>query len=145
MPGDFLPRVKRRIVSALLVLGCVATLSACSGNEDKFVAELKAAGFTTVGEPSTETAKKAKKVGKRTIKSSEKTIEVMVRVKGCDLEFAKTSGQSGYWLDELHVDGQEPDWPGYPENLKRDQVVSLLADKSAKPDGFTKCYKPNEA
>jgi hypothetical protein len=139
------PRVKRRIVSVVLAIGCVATLPACASNEDKFVAELKAAGFSNPGEPSTETAKKAKKVGKRTIKSSEKTIEVMVRVKGCDLEFAKTSGQSGYWLDELHVDGQEPDWPGYPENLKRDQVVSLLAGNSAKPDGFTKCYKPNEA
>ncbi|MDX8033719.1 hypothetical protein SK803_26150 [Lentzea sp. BCCO 10_0856] len=137
--------MKRRIISALLVLGCTAGLSACASNEDKFVSELKAAGFTNVGEPSTETAKKAKKVGKRTIKSSEKTIEVMVRVKGCDLEFAKTSGQSGYWLDELHVKGQEPDWPNYPENLTRDQVVKLLADNSAKPDGFKDCYQPNEA
>ncbi|MFJ5988458.1 hypothetical protein [Lentzea sp. NPDC092896] len=137
--------MKRRIISALLVLGGVAALSACASNEDKFVAELKAAGFSNPGEPSTETAKKVKKVGKRTIKSSEKTIEVMVRVKGCDLEMAKTSGQSGYWLDELHVNGQEPDWPGYPENLKRDQVVKLLADNSSKPDGFKSCYKPNEA
>lgn len=137
--------MKRRILSSLLVLGCAAALTACTSNEDKFVSELKAAGFTNVGEPSTEKEKKSKKIGKRTIKSSDKTIEVVVRVKGCDLEFAKTSGQSGYWLDELHVDGQEPDWPGYPENLKRDQVVSLLGDKSAKPDGFTKCYKPNAA
>jgi hypothetical protein len=137
--------VKRRIISVLLVLGSAAVLSACSSNEDKFVTELKAAGFTNVGVPSTEKSKKSKKVGKRTIKSSEKTIEAVVRVKGCDLEFAKTSGQSGYWLDELHVNGQEPDWPGYPENLKRDQVVALLADKSAKPDGFTSCYKPNES
>ncbi|WP_434440255.1 hypothetical protein [Lentzea sp. E54] len=137
--------MKRKIVSVLLVLGSASVLSACSGNEDKFVAELKAAGFTTVGEPSTEKEKKSKKVGKRTVKSSQSTIEVMVRVKGCDLEFAKISGQSGYWLDELHVGGQEPDWPGYPENLNRDQVVKLLADNSAKPEGFQGCYKPNEA
>jgi hypothetical protein len=136
--------VHRRIVSALLVLGCAAALSACTSNEDKFVSELKAAGFSNPGEPHTEKEKKSKKVGKRTVKSSESTIEVMVRVKGCDLEFAKTSGQSGYWLDELHVGGQEPDWPGYPENLKRDQVVKLLADNSAKPEGFKGCYKPNE-
>ena len=126
-------------------LGCAAALSACTSNEDKFVTELKAAGFTTIGVPSTEKSKKSKKVGKRTIKTSDKTIEVIVRVKGCDLEFAKTSGQSGYWLDELHVNGQEPDWPGYPENLKRDQVVALLADNSAKPEGFKSCYKPNES
>ncbi|PWK88984.1 hypothetical protein C8D88_102252 [Lentzea atacamensis] len=137
--------MKRRIISVLLALGCAATLSACSGNEDKFVAELKAAGFTGIGEPSTEKSKKSKKIGKRTVKSSEKTIEVTVRVKGCDLEFAKTSGQSGYWLDELHVNGQEPDWPGYPENLNREQVVALMAGNSAKPDGFTSCYKPNES
>jgi len=137
--------VKRRIISALLVLACAATLSACAGNEDKFVSELKAAGYTNVGVPSTEKSKKSKKIGKRTVKSSEKTIEVIVRLKGCDLEFAKTSGQSGYWLDELHVNGQEPDWPGYPENLNRDQAVKLLADSSAKPDGFKDCYKPNEA
>ena len=62
----------------------------------------------------------------------------------CDAS-GKTSGQSGYWLDELHVNGQEPDWPGYPENLNRDQVVKLLADNSAKPDGFKACYKPNES
>jgi hypothetical protein len=136
--------VHRRIVSALLVLGCAAALSACTSNEDKFVSELKAAGFSNPGEPHTEKEKKSKKVGKRTVKSSESIIEVMVRVKGCDLEFAKTSGQSGYWLDELHVGGQEPDWPGYPENLKRDQVVKLLADNSAKPEGFKGCYKPNE-
>lgn len=137
--------MKSEIVSVLLVLGCAAALSACASNEDKFVSELKAAGFTSPGQPSTEKEKKSKKVGKRTIKSSEKTIEVMVRVKGCDLEFAKTSGQSGYWLDELHVNGQEPDWPGYPENLNREQVVTLLAGNSAKPDGFTSCYKPNES
>ncbi|MEV6241849.1 hypothetical protein [Lentzea sp. NPDC051838] len=135
----------KRFVSALLVLGCTAALSACTSNEDKFVSELKAAGFTNPGAPSTEKEKKSKKVGKRTIKSSSSTIEVMVRVKGCDLEMAKSSGQSGYWLDELHVKGQEPDWPNYPENLTRDQVVKLLADSSAKPDGFKDCYKPNEA
>ncbi|GGU37364.1 hypothetical protein [Lentzea flava] len=137
--------MKRRILPALLVLGCAAALPACTSSEDKFVAELKAAGFTNIGEPSTEKSKKSKKVGKRTIKSSESTIEVIVRVKGCDLEFAKTSGQSGYWLDELHVNGQEPDWPGYPENLNRDQVVKLLADSSAKPNGFSSCYQPNES
>jgi hypothetical protein len=137
--------VKRRIISALLALGCTAALSACASNEDKFVSELKAAGYTNVGVPSTEKSKKSKKIGKRTVKSSEKTIEVIVRLKGCDLEFAKTSGQSGYWLDELHVKGQEPDWPGYPENLNRDQAVKLLADSSAKPDGFKACYKPNES
>lgn len=137
--------MKRRIVSVLLVLGCAGTLAACAGNEDKFVSELKAAGFSNPGEPSTEKEKKSKKVGKRTVKSSEKTIEVVVRVKGCDLEFAKISGQSGYWLDELHVNGQEPEWPGYPENLNRDQVVKLLGDNSAKPQGFKGCYQPNEA
>ncbi|SDG32538.1 hypothetical protein SAMN05216553_107138 [Lentzea fradiae] len=135
----------RRTGSVLLVLGCVAALTACSGNEDKFVAELKAAGFANPGEPSTEKEKKSKKVGKRTVKSSEKVIEVVVRVKGCDLEFEKVSGQSGYWLDELHVGGREPDWPGYPENLNRDQVVKLFADRSAKPEGFQGCYKPDEA
>ncbi|GLY49334.1 hypothetical protein [Lentzea sp. NBRC 102530] len=134
--------MKRRIISALLVLGTAAALTACTSNEDKFVSELKAAGFSNPGEPSTETEKKTKKVGKRTIKSKDKTIEVMVNVKGCELEFAKTSGQSGYWLDELHVNGQEPDWPGYPENLKRDQVEKLLADNSSKPAGFKDCYKP---
>lgn len=137
--------MKRKIVSVLLALGCAATLPACASSEDKFATELKAAGFTNVGEPSTEKSKKSKKIGKRTVKTSEKTIEAVVRVKGCDLEFAKTSGQSGYWLDELHVNGQEPDWPGYPENLNRDQVVKLLADSSAKPEGFKGCYKPNEA
>jgi hypothetical protein len=137
--------VKRKIAPALLALCCAAALTACSGNEDKFVAELKAAGFSNPGEPSTEKEKKSKKIGKRTVKSSEKIIEVVVRVKGCDLEMAKVSGQSGYWLDELHVNGQEPDWPGYPENLKRDQVVKLLADNSSKPAGFQGCYKPNEA
>ncbi|HEX8868325.1 MAG TPA: hypothetical protein VF821_21885 [Lentzea sp.] len=137
--------MKRRILSALLVVGCAVSVSACTSNEDKFVAELKAAGFTNPGAPSSERETKSKKIGKRTIKSSETTIEVMVRVKGCDLEMAKTSGQSGYWLDELHVKGQEPDWPGYPENLSRDQVVKLLASNSAKPDGFKDCYKPNEA
>ncbi len=136
--------MKRRVISLLLVLGCAATLSACGGNEDKFVSELKAAGFTNLGEPSTEKEKKSKKVGKRTVKSSQSTIEVVVRVKGCDLEFAKISGQSGYWLDELHVNGQEPDWPNYPENLNREQTVALLAGNSTKPEGFTGCYKPNE-
>lgn len=129
----------------MLVLGSVAALSACTSNESKFVAELKAAGFSNPGAPRTETETKSKKVGKKTVKSSQSTIEVMVRVKGCDLEMAKISGQSGYWLDELHVKGQEPDWPNYPENLSRDQVVKLLADKSAKPDGFKDCYQPNEA
>ena len=137
--------MKRKIAPALLALSCAAALTACSGNEDKFVAELKAAGFSNPGAPSTEKEKKSKKIGKRTVKSSEKIIEVVVRVKGCDLEMAKVSGQSGYWLDELHVNGQEPEWPGYPENLKRDQVVQLLADNSSKPTGFTACYKPNEA
>ena len=137
--------MKRRIISALLVLGSAAALTACANNEDKFVTELKAAGFSNPGEPSTEKEKKSKKIGKRTVKSAEKIIEVVVRVKGCDLEMAKVSGQSGYWLDELHVNGQEPDWPGYPENLKRDQVVELLAGTSAKPAGFQGCYKPNEA
>ncbi|MFS8102953.1 hypothetical protein LFM09_38080 [Lentzea alba] len=137
--------MKKRIVSVLLALGCVAALPACSSNEDKFVSELKAAGFSNPGEPSTEKEKKSKKVGKRTIKSSSSTIEVVVRVKGCDLEMAKISGQSGYWLDELHVNGQEPDWPNYPENLNREQVVKLLADSSTKPAGFKECYKPNEA
>ncbi|MFD9699525.1 hypothetical protein [Lentzea sp. NPDC059081] len=137
--------MKRRILPVLLVLGCAAALTACANNEDKFVSELKAAGFSNPGEPSTETEKKSKKIGKRMVKSSEKIIEVMVRVKGCDLEMAKVSGQSGYWLDELHVNGQEPDWPGYPENLKRDQVVKLLADSSSKPAGFAGCYQPNEA
>ncbi|WP_394616328.1 hypothetical protein JNUCC0626_42770 [Lentzea sp. JNUCC 0626] len=134
--------MKRRIASLLLVLGTTAALTACTSNEDKFVSELKAAGFSNPGEPSTETESKSKKIGKRTIKSKDKTIEVMVNVKGCELEFAKTSGQSGYWLDELHVNGQEPDWPGYPENLKRDQVEKLLADNSSKPAGFKDCYKP---
>ena len=135
----------KRLVPVLLALGCTAALTACTSNEDKFVTELKAAGHTNIGVPSTEKSKKSKKVGKRTIKTSDKTIEVIVRVKGCDLEFAKTSGQSGYWLDELHVNGQEPDWPNYPENLNREQVVKLLADNSAKPDGFKSCYKPNES
>ncbi|SEQ54346.1 hypothetical protein SAMN05216188_103392 [Lentzea xinjiangensis] len=137
--------MKRRILPVVLALGCAAALSACGNNEDKFVSELKAAGFANPGEPSTEKEKKSKKIGKRTVKSSEKTIEVVVRVKGCDLEFAKISGQSGYWLDELHVNGQEPDWPGYPENLNREQTVALLAGSSAKPNGFTSCYQPNEA
>ncbi|ANZ38453.1 hypothetical protein BBK82_22695 [Lentzea guizhouensis] len=137
--------MKRRVISLLLALGCTAGLTACTNNEDKFVSELKAAGFTNPGEPSTEKEKKSKKVGKRTVKSSEKTIEVVVRVKGCDLEFAKISGQSGYWLDELHVNGQEPEWPNYPENLNREQTIALLAGSSTKPDGFTSCYKPNEA
>ena len=135
----------KRLVPVLLALGCAAALTACTSNEDKFVTELKAAGHTNIGVPSTEKSKKSKKVGKRTIKTSDKTIEVIVRVKGCDLEFAKASGQSGYWLDELHVNGQEPDWPGYPENLNRDQTVKLLADNSAKPEGFKTGYQPNES
>ena len=61
--------MKRRIISVLLALGCAAALSACASNEDKFVTELKAAGFTNPGEPSTEKSKKSKKVGKRTIKT----------------------------------------------------------------------------
>ncbi|KOX28199.1 hypothetical protein ADK67_12295 [Saccharothrix sp. NRRL B-16348] len=133
-----------KVASVLLALGLSASLVGCSSNEDKFVEELKAAGFTAVGEPRSESEKKTKKVGKRTVKSSQKTLEVTVRVKGCDLEFAKVSGQSGYWLDELHVNGQEPDWPGYPENLKQQDVVAAFAGNQPKPDGFKDCYQPNQ-
>jgi hypothetical protein len=134
-----------KVMSVLLALGCAASLVACAGNDDKFVEELKAAGFGNVGAPRTETEKKTKKIGKRTVKSSQKILEVTVRVKGCDLEFEKVSGQSGYWLDELHVNGQEPDWPGYPENLKQQDVVTAFAGDQPKPDGFKDCYKPNES
>ncbi|ONI89700.1 hypothetical protein ALI22I_14460 [Saccharothrix sp. ALI-22-I] len=133
-----------KVMSVLLALGCTASLVGCSSSDDKFVEELKAAGFSTIGEPRSESEKKSKKVGKRTVKSSQKVLEVTVRVKGCDLEFAKVSGQSGYWLDELHVNGQEPDWPGYPENLKQQDVVTAFAGNQPKPDGFKDCYKPNE-
>ncbi|TQM84416.1 hypothetical protein FHX81_6860 [Saccharothrix saharensis] len=133
-----------KVASVLLVLGLGASLVACSSKGDEFVAELKAAGFTSVGEPRDETEKKSKKIGKRTVKSSQKVFEVTVRVKGCDLEFAKVSGQSGYWLDELHVNGQEPDWPGYPENLKQSDVVAAFAGNQPKPEGFQDCYKPGE-
>ncbi|PSL52741.1 hypothetical protein B0I31_11128 [Saccharothrix carnea] len=134
-----------KVASMLLAVGLCASLVGCSSKEDEFVAELKAAGFTAIGEPRSESEKKSKKVGKRTIKSSQKVIEVTVRVKGCDLEFEKVSGQAGYWLDELHVNGQEPDWPGYPENLKQQDVVTVFAGGQPKPDGFKDCYKPNEA
>ncbi|MCE6996103.1 hypothetical protein LZG04_15015 [Saccharothrix sp. S26] len=133
-----------KVASVLVAVGLGASLVACSSKGDEFVAELKAAGFTAVGEPRSESEKKTKKIGKRTIKSSQKVIEVTVRVKGCDLEFEKVSGQSGYWLDELHVNGQEPDWPGYPENLRQSDVVTAFAGNQPKPDGFTDCYKPNE-
>jgi hypothetical protein len=134
-----------KITSVLLALGCAAALVGCSSNDDKFVEELKAAGFTNVGEPRSESEKKGKKIGKRTVKSSQKVLEVTVRVKGCDLEFAKVSGESGYWLDELHVNGQEPDWPGYPENLKQQEVVTAFAGNQPKPAGFKDCYKPDES
>ncbi|MFI9815179.1 hypothetical protein [Saccharothrix variisporea] len=139
--------MNKKVVSVLLALGCTASLVACSSNTDKFVQELKAAGFTNVGQPSTETdskKKKSKKVGKRTVKTSDTILEAIVRVKGCDLEMEKVAGQSGYWLDELHVNGQEPDWPGYPENPKQSDVVALFAGNQPKPDGFKDCYKPNE-
>jgi hypothetical protein len=131
-----------KVTSVLLALGCAASLVACSSNDDKFVVELHEAGFIGIGEPRNESEKKSKKVGKRTVKSSQKVIEVTVHVKGCDLEFEKVSGQSGYWLDELHVNGQEPDWPGYPENLKQQDVVALFAGSQPKPEGFEDCYKP---
>ncbi|MEU4448043.1 hypothetical protein AB0K14_21425 [Actinosynnema sp. NPDC050801] len=134
-----------KVASVLLALGLTASLVACADNEDKFVEELRAAGFGNVGEPRSESEKKSKKVGKRTVKSSQKVIEVTVRVKGCDLEFEKVSGQSGYWLDELHVGGREVDWPGYPENLKQQDVVSAFAGGQPKPDGFKDCYRPDEA
>jgi hypothetical protein len=133
-----------KVAAVLGVLGLGVSLVGCSSNEDKFVEELKAAGFSAVGQPRGESEKKTKKVGKRTVKSSQKVLEVTVRVKGCDLEFEKVSGQSGYWLDELHVNGQEPDWPGYPENLKQQDVVNAFAGNQPKPDGFKDCYKPNE-
>jgi hypothetical protein len=131
-----------KVASVLVVLGLGASLVGCSSNQDKFVEELKAAGFSAVGAPRSESEKKTKKVGKRTVKSSQQVFEVTVRVKGCDLEFEKVSGQSGYWLDELHVNGQEPDWPGYPENLKQQDVVALFAGNQPKPDGFKDCYQP---
>ncbi|MBB4965305.1 hypothetical protein [Saccharothrix violaceirubra] len=134
-----------KVMSALLAVACAVSLTACASNESKFVDELKAAGFTNVGPARSESEKTSKKVGKRTVKSSQKVLEVTVRVKGCDLEFEKISGQSGYWLDELHVNGQEPDWPGYPENLKQPDVVKAFAGNDPKPAGFKDCYKPNEA
>ncbi|MFD8499948.1 hypothetical protein [Amycolatopsis sp. NPDC059657] len=136
--------MQRTVAIILVLLGSAAALAGCSSNESKFVSELKAAGFANPTGAHTEAEKKTKKVGGRTIKSSEKTLEAMVRVNGCDLEFAKSVGKSGYWLDELHVNGQEPDWPGYPENLRRDQVVALLASSSAKPTGFADCYRPGQ-
>lgn len=126
-----------------VVASTAGVLMACSSSESKFADELKAAGFGAV-KPTSETEKKTKKVGGKTVKTSTKVLEAVVRVKGCDLEFEKVSGQSGYWLDELHVNGQEPDWPGYPENLRKQQVEKIFADSSGKPDGFTTCYKPNE-
>jgi hypothetical protein len=135
--------VRNKIALVLAVAGTAGALSACSSSESKFAEELKAAGFGTV-QPTSETEKKTKKVGGKTVKSSTKVLEAVVRVKGCELEFEKVSGQSGYWLDELHVNGQEPDWPGFPENLRRAQVESMFADSSRKPDGFTSCYKPTE-
>lgn len=140
--------MNKKVTSVLLALGCAAALAACSSSDDKFAEELTAAGFSNVGEVRSESdskKKKSKKVGKRTVKTSDKILEATVRVKGCDLEFEKVAGQSGYWLDELHVNGQEPDWPGYPENLKQSDVVTLLAGNQPKPDGFKDCYKPNEA
>ncbi|WP_367128842.1 hypothetical protein [Saccharothrix sp. HUAS TT1] len=137
--------MNKKVVSALLALGCAASLVACANNEDKFVDELKAAGFTNVGEPRSESGKKTKKIGKRTVKSSQKVLEVTVRVKGCDLEFEKVSGQSGYWLDELHVNGQEQDWPGYPENVRQQDLVTSFAGDQPKPAGFRDCYRPDQA
>ncbi|MCP3804731.1 hypothetical protein NLX83_36245 [Allokutzneria sp. A3M-2-11 16] len=126
----------------LLILPLTLAFTACSSSQDQFAKELKAAGFTTVGEPRTDTEKKTKKVGKRTVKSSQKIIEITVRVKGCDLEFAKAADSSGYWLDELHVNGQEPDWPEYPENLRYADAVALLGSGKPKPPGFASCYRP---
>ena len=133
-----------KVASVLVAVGLSASLVGCSSSGNDFVAELKAAGFTAVGEPRSESEKKSKKVGKRTVKSSQKVHEATVRVKGCDLEFEKVSGQAGYWLDELHVNGREADWPGYPENLRQQDVVTLFAGNQPKPDGFKDCYKPNE-
>ncbi|WP_156051818.1 hypothetical protein [Allokutzneria albata] len=127
----------------LFVLPLALVVTACSSGQDQFVKELRSAGFTTVGEPRTDTEKKSKKVGKRTVKSSQRIFEVTVRVKGCDLEFAKTADSSGYWLDELHVNGQEPDWPEYPENLRHADAVALLAGNRPKPPGFASCYRPD--
>ncbi|MBP2320314.1 hypothetical protein JOF56_000699 [Kibdelosporangium banguiense] len=137
--------MKKKVALAVALACTAAALTACTSNETKFADELKAAGFGNVAKPTSETEKKSKKIGGRTIKSSQKVLEAMVRVKGCDLEFEKVSGQSGYWLDELHVNGTEPDWPGYPENLRKQQVESLLAGNGPKPEGFVACYKPNEA
>ncbi|MCE7006688.1 hypothetical protein LWC34_28235 [Kibdelosporangium philippinense] len=133
--------MRNKIALALVGLTSASVLMACSSSESKFAAELKAAGFGTV-QPTSETERKTKKVGTKTVKSSTKVLEAVIQVKGCDLEFEKVSGQSGYWLDELHVNGQEPEWPGYPENLRKQQVEALLADKSQKPAGFSSCYKP---
>ncbi len=130
-----------RALVVLLPLTLAAT--GCSSGQSQFAKELKTAGFTAVGEPRTDVEKKTKKVGKRTVKSSQKTFEITVRVKGCDLEFAKTADSSGYWLDELHVNGQEPDWPEYPENLRYADAVALLASGRPKPAGFASCYNPN--
>lgn len=137
--------MKKKVALAVVITGTAAVLTACSSNETKFAEELKAAGFSSVAQPTTEKESKTKRIGGRTVKTSEKVVEAIVRVKGCDLEFEKVSGQSGYWLDELHVDGAEPDWPGFPENLRKQQVESMFAGNSPKPDGFTRCYKPNEA
>ncbi|ALG07050.1 hypothetical protein [Kibdelosporangium phytohabitans] len=136
--------MKNKVALVAVVASTAGVLMACSSSESKFADELKAAGFGTV-KPTSETEKKTKKVGGKTVKSSTKVLEAVVRVKGCDLEFEKVSGQSGYWLDELHVNGQEPDWPGYPENLRKQQVEKMFADGGSKPDGFATCYKPNEA
>jgi hypothetical protein len=136
--------VKKKVALALVIAGSAAALTACTSSETKFADELKAAGFSNVAKPTSEKEKKTKKIGGRTVKSSEKVIEAIVRVKGCDLEFEKVSGQSGYWLDELHVNGTEPDWPGYPENLRKQQAEALLAGNGPKPEGFAACYKPNE-
>ncbi|MET0233870.1 MAG: hypothetical protein ABW224_04450 [Kibdelosporangium sp.] len=137
--------MKKKAALVLAIAATAAALTACTSSETKFADELKAAGFTNVSAPTSEKEKKTKRIGGRTVKTSEKIIEAMVRVKGCDLEFEKVVGQSGYWLDELHVNGQEPDWPGYPENLRKQQTESLLAAGGPKPDGFTACYKPNES
>jgi hypothetical protein len=136
--------VKKKVALVLVAAGAAAALTACSSNETKFAQQLRSAGFAGVAEPTAEKEKKTKKIGGRTVKSSEKVIEAVVRVKGCDLEFEQVAGQSGYWLDELHVNGQEPDWPGYPENLGKQQTEALFAGNGPKPDGFTACYKPNE-
>nr|WP_042193935.1 hypothetical protein [Kibdelosporangium sp. MJ126-NF4]CEL20962.1 hypothetical protein [Kibdelosporangium sp. MJ126-NF4]CTQ95524.1 hypothetical protein [Kibdelosporangium sp. MJ126-NF4] len=133
--------MKSRVALVAVVASTAGLLMACSSSESKFADELKKAGFGTV-KPTSETEKKTKKVGGKTVKTSTKVLEAVVTIKGCDLEFEKVSGQSGYWLDELHVNGQEPDWPGFPENQRKEQVEKMLADGSPKPTGFTNCYKP---